>query len=239
MKRKISGLASILATILLLAPECAANNKEIVLKHEGYTVSLDLKFSKVGQNPFQRIISFLDWGPNGFATGFVVGDGLVMTAYHVVSGDLSNSKRTILGFSAKDKLKVDVVVNGCQATVLMVDEQADLALLRACRSSKQMKFPVFQANLSKDEKVFLVARPHGSKIIKRGLYYGPYIYRGQEYWSAKIDGRDGFSGSPVYNDKGEIVGVISDYIWSKQLAVMSPGIRAQKLLEDYTASTKP
>ena len=41
----------------------------------------------------QRVFSFLDYGPNGFATGFVVGNGLVMTAYHAVSGNLTISKK--------------------------------------------------------------------------------------------------------------------------------------------------
>jgi len=49
---------------------------------------------------------FLDWGTNGYATGFVVGEGLAMTAYHVVSGELSDSKKAALGFSHRDQLEV-------------------------------------------------------------------------------------------------------------------------------------
>jgi hypothetical protein len=55
----------------------------------------------------------------------------------------------------------------------------------------------------------------------------------QEYWSVKIDSRDGFSGSPVYNSKAEVVGVFSGYDWSQKLALISPSTRAQKLLEEY------
>jgi V8-like Glu-specific endopeptidase len=55
----------------------------------------------------------------------------------------------------------------------------------------------------------------------------------------KIDSRDGFSGSPVYNDKAEVVGVFSGYDWSQKLALISPSIRAQKLLEDYNSTVKP
>lgn len=240
MKRIFCSFAIVVVVISLLAPTCAADDPAaIVLKQEGYTVSLDLKFTKKEQNALQHVISFLDYGPNGFATGFVVGDGLVMTAYHVVSGDLSSAKKVQLGFAPKDQLKVKVYINGCQATVLKVDEEADLALLRACQSKKQTGTLAFHTSLDKDEKLLLIARPHGIKLVRRGVFSGPYMFHGMEYWSAKIDVRDGYSGSPVYNDKAELVGVFSSYDWARKLAVISPGIRAQKLLEDYNTKPQP
>ncbi len=240
MMMKICSFAFIVVAVSLFAPRCAADDPTgIIDKQESYTVSLDLKFNKKNQNSLQRAISFMELGPNGFASGFIVGDGLVMTAYHVVSGDLSISKKVALGFGAKDQLEVDVSVGGCQATILKVDKDADLALLRVCRSSKHTKSPAFQTSLTEDEKLLLIARPHGEKMVKWGIYSGPYMFRDQQYWSAKIDGRDGYSGSPVYNKKAELVGVFSAYDWSKKLAVISPGIRAQKLLEDYISSSKP
>jgi S1-C subfamily serine protease len=162
-----------------------------------------------------------------------------MTAYHVVSGELSVSKKLQLGFAPKDQLKVKVYVNGCQATVIKVDEAADLALLRVCQSQKQAKLAAFQTSLNQDEKLLLIARPHGSKTVRRGVFYGLYPLRGQEYLSAKIDVRDGYSGSPVYNERAELVGVFSGYDWSKKLALISPGTRAQKLLEEYISAPRP
>lgn len=178
-------------------------------------------------------------GPNGHATGFLVGDGLVMTAYHVVSGELSDPKKIALGFSPKDQLQVKVFVNGCQATVIRVDKEADLALLEICGSRKQVKAPAFQASPTKDERLLLIARPHGDKSVSQGILHGSYTFRGQEFLSAKIDGRDGYSGSPIYNQKAEVVGVFSGYDWSQKLALISPGIRAQKLLEDHITNPKP
>ena len=57
----------------------------------------------------------------------------------------------------------------------------------------------------------------------------------------KIDSRDGFSGSPVYNAKAEVVGVFSGYDWAQKLALISPSTRAQKLLDEYheEANAKP
>lgn len=239
MKRIICSFALIVVVISVLAPKSAAEDPlAFMLKQQGFTVSLELKFTKKNENSLERVLSFLDYGPNGYATGFVVGDGLVMTAYHVVSGELSPSKKVQLRFSPNDQLDVKAYVNGCQATVIKVDVDADLALLRICQSPKQNRAPAFQTSLDKDEQLLLIARPHGDKMVRRGIFSGPYQFRGLDYWSAKIDVRDGYSGSPVYNDKAELIGVFSGYDWSKKLALISPGTRVQKLLEDYASSSK-
>ncbi|HEU4507564.1 MAG TPA: serine protease [Pyrinomonadaceae bacterium] len=241
MKSKLCSLTCI-AVFLLLTPVSLAEKKpssKMLKQQERYTLSLELEFAKKQQNPLEQAISVLfDVGPNGYATGFLVGDGLVMTAYHVISGNLSNTKKVMLGFKASDELTVKVFIQGCKAKVIKVDKEADLALLEMCRGSKA-KAPVFQTAPNKDDKLFLIARPHGDKVVSHGSFIGNYMLGNQEYWSVKIDSRDGFSGSPVYNSNAEVVGVFSGYDWSQKLALISPSIRAQKLLEDYNASVKP
>jgi S1-C subfamily serine protease len=227
MKSKLCSLTCIAAlVIVLLAPVSAADSKsanKMLKQQERYTLSLELEFSKKEQNPLEQAISVLfDVGPNGYATGFLVGNGLVMTAYHVISGNLSATKKVMLGFK-----------------VMKVDKEADLALLEMCRSSKNAHAPKFQTAPNKDDKLFLIARPHGDKVVSHGSFYGNYMLGNQEYWSVKIDSRDGFSGSPVYNSDAEVVGVFSGYDWSQKLALISPSIRAQKLLEDYNSTPKP
>ena len=242
MKSKLCSLTCMTALVLLLAPVSVAEKSanRLLKQQERYTVSLELEFSKKEQNPLETAISVLfDVGPNGYATGFLVGNGLVMTAYHVISGNLSTTKKVMLGFKASDELSVKVFVDGCRAKVLRVDKEADLALLEMCRSSKNAKAPVFETTPTKDDKLFLIARPHGDKIVSHGSFYGNYMLGNQEYWSVKIDSRDGFSGSPVYNSDAEVVGIFSGYDWSQKLALISPSIRAQKLLDDYNASAKP
>ena len=240
MKKHLKGVAISVLAMLLLAPPCRADKTSTaVIKPEDLTVSLDLKFTKKRPNAMQRVFSFLDYGPNGFATGFVVGNGLVMTAYHAVSGNLSGSKKVQLGFAPEDELEVEIHVNGCHAAVIRVDEDADLALLQICQSGRQVKTPDFQATLAKDEKLLVIARPHGNKLVRKGFFYGQSVVKGAEFRLAKIEGHDGYSGSPVYNQKAEIVGVFSGYDGGNKLAMISPGTRAQKLLEDYLAAPKP
>jgi S1-C subfamily serine protease len=244
MKSKLCSLTCIAALVMvMLAPVSAADSNSpsrILKQQERYTLSLELEFSKKDQNPLEQAISVLfDVGPNGYATGFLVGNGLVMTAYHVISGNLSTTKKVMLGFKASDELSVKVYVDGCRAKVMKVDKEADLALLEMCRGSKNTKAPKFQTAPNKDDKLFLIARPHGDKVVSHGSFYGNYMLGNQEYWSVKIDSRDGFSGSPVYNSNAEVVGVFSGYDWSQKLALISPSIRAQKLLDDYNSAAKP
>ena len=240
MKKRLIDVAISVLAILLLAPQCrAAKTSTSTIKPEDPTVSLDLKFTKKKPKVMERVFSFLDYGPNAFATGFVVGNGLVMTAYHAVSGNLTISKKVQLGFAPQDELEVEIQINGCHAAVIRVDEDADLALLQVCQSGRQVKSPAFQAILSKNEKLLVIARPRGNKMVRQGFFYGPYVVKGAEFRLAKIEGHDGYSGSPVYNQKAEIVGVFSGYDRGQKLATISPGIRAQKLLEDYMTAPKP
>jgi S1-C subfamily serine protease len=242
MKRKIWSVVLVTALLSLLAPTSIAkdNAAQISKQQERNTLSLELEFSRKSRKPLQRAVEFLlDSGPNGYATGFLVGDGLVMTAYHVVSGELSDSKKILLGFTPHDQLEVKVSVNGRQANVIRVDKEGDLALLAIGEARKLTKVPAFQITPVDNEKIFLIARPHGDRIVSHGVLFGSYTYRGLEYLSVKIEGRDGYSGSPVYNQKAEVVGIFSGYDWSKRLALISPGTRVQKLLEDYIANPNP
>src|SRR5690242_21736669 len=112
MKSKLCSLTGLAALVItLVAPVCVADKSanRSLKQQERYTLSLELEFSKKDQNPLEQAISALfDVGPNGYATGFLVGNGLVMTAYHVISGNLSATKKVMLGFKATDELSVKV-----------------------------------------------------------------------------------------------------------------------------------
>ena len=242
MAKKFCGLAFLAVVLCLPGPRCLGQEvlSQVQKQQERYTVSLDLEFSRKSGNSMEGTLSVLFGAyPNGYATGFLVGDGLVMTAYHVVSGNLSVTKKINLGFKPKDELEVKVYVKRCRATVIRIDPEADLALLELCGSQKTRIPPTFQSTPIKDEKLFLIARPNGNKMVSHGTLQGSYRLRGQEYWSAKIEGRDGYSGSPVYNQKAEVVGVFTGYDRIQDVALISPAIKMQKLLEDVNSSPKP
>src|SRR5437016_11678596 len=148
MRKAFCRLMLVLLAFCLLTAPCLGNGAaEILKRQERGTISLELEFAKKNPNALQRVISFLNWGPNGYATGFLVGGRLVITAYHVVSGDLDESKKLALGFGRDDELAVRVYTNGCQAKVLKVVQEADLALLEVCSAPKQFVAPAFQTTL--------------------------------------------------------------------------------------------
>ena len=238
MAERVRNLPQLAAVLLLLALDCSAqdNLARVVKQHKAYTTTVALKFSKKDRNLILRTFSLIV-EPNGHATGFLVGDGLVMTSYHVFSGKLSADKKKLLGFKPNDEIEVRAYVNGCQAKVVKVDEQADLALLSVCtpRSAGRL---TFGRTPSRDEQLFMIAQPGEWKVVRMGNFSGRSTFGGSEYWSAKIEGQDGFSGSPVYDRDGELVGVFCLYDSSQGVALLSPGAKAQQFLAEYDTSTR-
>jgi S1-C subfamily serine protease len=229
-------LVSMVAVFPVLAVSMSAQDSldRVAKLHEPYTIPLALAFSRKSTNPVTRVLS-AGAGvseANGHATGLLVGDGLVMTSYHVVSGKLNASKRQILSFKPDDDLAVNIYVGGCQATVIKIDPGDDLALLRVC-TSRQAQPPMFRASPRKDEPLFVIAQPGEQKLLRRGSFNGTYAIGNAQYLSVKIDGQDGFSGSPVYDNNGEIVGLFSMYDWNQGLAFLSPAARVQQFLAEY------
>ncbi|HKP86915.1 MAG TPA: serine protease [Blastocatellia bacterium] len=240
MKRHVTSLAS--AALLLLIPslDCSAQDtlSRVAKLHQPYTITVALEFSKKNRNPMLRALAAVGAiDPNAHATGFFVGESLVMTSYHVVSGKLNARKKKLLGFKPDDELEVKVYVHNCQAKVVKVDEGADLALLKIC-SSRQGLRPTFRTSLITDEQLLLIAQPGEQKLIRRGSFKGSYAFGGAQFWSVKIDGQDGFSGSPVYDNKGEIVGVFSLYDYERGVALLCPSVRVQQFLAEYDAGSQ-
>jgi S1-C subfamily serine protease len=238
MKKRVCSFGSIAVLLCVLASNSVSqgNPALVVKQRERYTRSIALEFARKNRNMAERALSVLaDVGPNAYASGFIVGDGLVMTAYHVVSGRLSAPKRKLLGFKPDDELEVRAYVGGCPAKIVKFDNDADLALLAVCGSSKDAKRPTFQLAPEIDEQIILIAQPHDNKFLRKGVFQGPYIFQGKQYWSIKVDAFDGFSGSPVYNHQGEVVGVFCGYDSTEGLAFISPGVKAQRFLEEWDA----
>ena len=50
-----------------------------------------------------------------------------------------------------------------------------------------------------------------------------------------MDAFAGFSGSPVYNHQGDVVGGFCGYDANEGLALISPGTKAQRFLEEWDA----
>jgi S1-C subfamily serine protease len=238
MKRKTLALVAVFITISAASVQCLAADPRIPVArdHERYTISIALEFTKKYRSPLLRALASLGTTtPNGYASGFLVADGLVMTSYHVVSGQLSPAKKKRLGFKPDDELEVKAYVNGCPVKVVKVDEAADLALLRVSAPLKQVRRATFASVPANGDQLLLIAQPGQRKMIKKGSFRGTYSFGGYDYWAVRIEGQDGFSGSPVYDNKGNVVGVFCLYDWRQGVGLISPATQAEKLLTDYSA----
>jgi len=237
MKRNTRASVAVLVTLSALSSRSlGADPRATMTKDsERYTISIALEFTKKYRSPLLRALASLGTStPNGYASGFMVADGLVMTSYHVVSGQLSAAKKKRLGFKPDDELEVKAYVNGCPVRVVKVDETADLALLRVCGQSKQVRRATFAPVPASGDQMVLIAQPGQRKMIKRGSFRGTYSFGGYEYWAVRIEGQDGFSGSPVYDNKGNVVGVFCLYDWRQGVGLISPATQAEKMLSDYS-----
>jgi len=240
MKQKTLALIAVgFLTLSVVSTNCPAADPRgpLAKEHERYTISIALEFIKKYKSPVLKALDSLGtMTPNGYASGFVVADGLVMTSYHVISGQLSPSKRKTLGFKPDDELEVKAYVYGCPVRVVKVNETADLALLKACGPIHLPKKAKFVTNPANDEPLLVIAQPGMRKTIKRGSFRGTYTFGGHDYWAVRIEAEDGFSGSPVYDSNGDIVGVFCLYDWKQGVGLISPGTQAQQLLAEYGGS---
>jgi hypothetical protein len=100
-------------------------------------------------------------------------------------------------------------------------------------TSRQAQAPTFRTSPRQDETLLLIAQPGEQKLLRRGSFSGSYVLGKSVYLTVKIDGQDGFSGSPVYDDGGQIVGIFSLYDWTRGVALLTPAERAEQLLAAY------
>jgi len=99
--------------------------------------------------------------------------------------------------------------------------------------------PGVQTTLNKNEDLMLVARPHGDRIVSYGTFYGSYSLKGVDYWSVKLTRAMDFPAVPFTINTERSSAYSAVMIGRRKLAVVSPGIRAQKLLEEYAPPLKP
>jgi S1-C subfamily serine protease len=118
------------------------------------------------------------------ASGVIVETGLVVTNHHVIAG-------------AKD-----VTVDDVMATVVRTDEAHDLALLAV--TTREIERIRFGRELSLNEEVLYVGNPGGRKNhLAEGRITGILPDR----LKTSAWGYPGFSGSGLYNKRGELAGV--------------------------------
>jgi serine protease Do len=138
---------------------------------------------------------------DGFGTGFLVdGKGYLITNAHVVRG-------------AKE-INVQNTLGNYHARLIRLDPQADLALLKiddtTYHAFNGLPYGVSKSDGELGEELFTLGYPRPEIVYNKG-YLSAATGHGEDTTSFQltIAANPGNSGTPVFNNDGEVVGVIN------------------------------
>lgn len=147
--------------------------------------------------------------PDGVGSGFLIGGGYALTAYHVV-------------FNAKNLSAVTLDRKRYSVQVVGYDDQADLALLRVNVPAGTPFLPLATARPTVGDPVLVIGNGNGDFLtLKTGRLTGLNADAGRADFppgTLELNAQivPGDSGSPVINARGEVVGVGSYITLSSQ-----------------------
>lgn len=152
--------------------------------------------------------------PSISATGFAVDKNLIATAGHFCIGAMriairSNDVHTAITFVDKD----EELKTMTDFKIVALDAKNDLCLIEKPRHGLKVVSFADGSLLKIRDEIFTVGAPSGTFPIQTSGYVSlPSIFSTQEELNGKIMASlpiyRGNSGSPVFNTKGEVIGVV-------------------------------
>lgn len=138
--------------------------------------------------------------------------GILLTAHHCVA-DKEIGDPTLVKQKLYDDHK-NVGIFMVQADYVAKDETNDLALLRIREGAAapfEMEATLATSDPRVGDLVWVVGNPGGlDNTVTRGIISAKHRISGkQEYWQTDATVYGGSSGGAVYNDNGELIGVVS------------------------------
>ncbi|MCG3180473.1 MAG: hypothetical protein BIFFINMI_02835 [Phycisphaerae bacterium] len=147
--------------------------------------------------------------PGGLGSGFIINpDGYLITNYHVIANEtrikVTVFRKTDTGFENHHFKKVRIVA---------INPFVDLALLRIEDEHEPFKF-VYLADIGEVEvgqDVFAIGNPLGlTRTVSQGIVSTKNRnFEGRLYIQTTTDINPGNSGGPLFNLRGEVIGVTS------------------------------
>jgi Trypsin-like peptidase domain len=183
-------------------------------------------------------IQFLDPKTNEIKTdvgsGVIISpDGDILTDFHVIGEWLSSTDE-----SKKDHpLLVHIgskFSEGRPTNVVLVDDKADVALLRI-RESHQYPFaPIcYNTPLRQGMYIFAFGYPNDQEL---SAVPGTYNNAGAEdnRWRASMNMSRGMSGGPIYDEKGFVIGLVNSGISDGTTSMITPIRWVRSMIENRT-----
>jgi hypothetical protein len=139
-------------------------------------------------------------GSQGHGSAFLINDeGYILTNYHVVKGNKGLKAKFQMGFELPVKL-------------LNYDEEADLALLKV-QGSGYKALPIATKEYEVGNEVIAIGTPETTSLsntVTKGIISGKREAKnGIEYIQTDVSVSPGNSGGPLINNKGLVVGIVS------------------------------
>lgn len=156
----------------------------------------------LNQNKAVVTIYVTDKGNGNTVTGsgFIIDrKGIVVTNYELISSQLNNNGNSIFVRTyTKGYYEVE--------SILAFDEQSDLAILKIAASDLPVTRLAVKYQPREGEQVVVIGRPLGSETtVTEGNIKN--ILGKKKLFEISVDILPGNSGSPVFNTKGEVIGV--------------------------------
>jgi len=147
--------------------------------------------------------------PSGQGSGFIVSpEGHLVTNYHVIAGEtrikITVFSKTDQGYEQKHYKKVKIIA---------LNPFADLALLKIEEAKGKLPYAYLgkMADLEAGQEVFAIGNPLGlTRTVSQGIISTKNRnFEGQLFVQTTTDINPGNSGGPLFNLKGEVIGVTS------------------------------
>jgi hypothetical protein len=168
--------------------------------------------------------------PDGVGSAVLIApDGFALTAAHVVAGQTSVSAVSHNGASL-------------DATVVRIDEAADVALLKVDVAGPSACLRPHQGRAAIGGDVFVLGSPGGEELsfsVAKGIISGYRTFAGAQFVQLDASLNPGNSGGPVLNASGSIVAIASwkvSHVAVEGLSFAVPADVAMKILEVEVAS---
>ena len=202
-------------SLILLSTQAFASVSEIALKQKDAVVTI-FAFGKE---------------KDSLGSGFVVSkDGVVVTNYHVAKSCIAEKATCVVKMESGAFFPVDAVV--------AVDEENDLALIKVMGKGLPIVRLAQQQSGKLGESVVVIGSPKGLETtVSDGIVSA--IRGDGEVLQITAPISPGSSGSPVFNSKGEVIGVATFTVKEGQnLNFAIPVKFVHRLYREYTASPR-
>ncbi len=222
-------LVSCLALGCLLSYAQGVKQQEVPIKKGTALQSLEYQTAQIGKAGTAILVTQVNNGPIGSGSGFFVRQDLIVTNIHVVAGIYGKS------FSCSAK-SIDLSTQYTIKGVVASDPEHDLVILKVEGASDSV------LQLGDSDAVAL-----GEKIIAIGTHEGALgeIVKGTinritpDFFHVKAIFLPGYSGGPVLNDAGKVIGICMEGGETKSLGYVIPSNHLKALLKNTQTQEQP